>query len=122
MANAVNWFEIPATNFDRASKFYSTVLDKQLAINEIMGIQMAMLPSENNGVGGAVCTGEGYVPSQEGSTIYLNGGEDLSDPLSRVETAGGKVLLPKTQITEEIGFFAVFLDSEGNKVAFHSPR
>lgn len=121
MANAVNWFEIPATNFDRASKFYSTVLDKQLAINEIMGIQMAMLPAENNGVGGAICTGEGHVPSQDGSTIYLNGGEDLSDPLSRVESAGGKVLLPKTKITDEIGYFAVFLDCEGNKVAFHSP-
>jgi predicted enzyme related to lactoylglutathione lyase len=122
MANAINWFEIPVTNFERASKFYSTVLGGDLHMQEAMGTQMGFLPADNQGVGGAICAGKDYKPSTEGAFIYLNGGEDLSKPLAKVEQAGGKVLLPKTKISDEIGYMAHFLDTEGNKLAFHSPR
>ena len=122
MANAINWFEIPAGNFQRATKFYSKVLDAELPPNEVMGTKMAFLPAENQGVGGAVCYGEGYKPSGDGALIYLNGGDDLSAPLSRVEDAGGKVVLSKTKISDEIGYMAIIMDSEGNRVAFHSPN
>ena len=87
-----------------------------------MGVKMAFLPADNKSVGGAVCSGEGYKPSMDGAKLYLNGGEDLNHPLSRVESAGGKVVMPKTKISDEIGYFAIFVDTEGNQVAFHSPR
>ncbi|MCB0279827.1 MAG: VOC family protein [Calditrichaeota bacterium] len=123
MANAINWFEIPAANFDRAKKFYSQVLGNQFQEMEVMGTKMAFLTEDTqNSVGGAICSGEGYKPSADGALVYLNGGEDLAKPLSRVEAAGGKVVLPKTKISDEIGFMAMFMDSEGNKVAFHSPK
>jgi hypothetical protein len=70
-------------------------------------------------IGGGIVKGDGYEPSANGSIIYLNGGKDLSIPLSKVETAGGKVLLPKTSLGE-MGFMALFIDTEGNKVGFHS--
>lgn len=123
MANAINWFEIPVNDIERAKKFYSDVLGVEgLHQQEMMGIKMAFLPMDPNdrGVGGALCQGEGYAPSADGSVVYLNGGEDLSDKLERVESAGGKVVLPKTKISDEIGYYAMFNDSEGNKVAFHS--
>lgn len=122
MANAINWFEIPATNHDRAVKFYGQVLNIDLQPMEMNGIKMAFLTNEPGVVGGSVCSGEGYTPSAEGAVIYLNGGEDLSDPLSRIEEAGGKVVMPKTKISDEIGYMAFFMDTEGNKVAFHSPK
>lgn len=119
MANAINWFEIPATNLDRACKFYSTVLNGEIHQQEIAGSQMGFLPAGGQDVGGAIVKGEGYKPTQEGPLVYLNGGEDLSDPLGRVEMAGGKVTMPKTAIGEN-GFIAQFLDTEGNRVALHS--
>jgi predicted enzyme related to lactoylglutathione lyase len=123
MANAINWFEIPVSNFERAYQFYSTVLGGEIHRQEGMGVQMGFLPTgDNQGVGGAICAGKDYKPSTEGIFIYLNGGEDLSGPLSRVEQAGGKVLLPKTKISDEIGYLAHFQDTEGNKLAFHSLR
>ena len=121
MANAINWFEIPADNFDRAVDFYGKVFDSELPPNEVMGIQMAFLPHGTQEVGGAVVCGEGYKPSADGPLVYLNGGEDLSTPLDRVESAGGKVVLPKTKISDEIGYFAIIMDTEGNRIAFHSP-
>lgn len=122
MKNAVNWFEIPANDIDRAVKFYSSVLDTELQKQEMMGTKMAFFTNEAEGVGGSICSGEGYTPSANGAKIYLNGGEDLSEPLSRVEAAGGKVVLPKTKITDEIGYMATFIDTEGNSVSFHSPK
>ncbi len=119
MANALNWFEIPATDYERAVKFYNAVLATELQPWDMPdGSKMAMFPAED-GVSGAVIEAEGYTPSTEGSVIYLNAGPDLSDALGRVEAAGGKVLVPKTDIGEN-GFFAFFLDSEGNKVGLHS--
>ena len=83
---------------------------------------MAFLPVDGEGVGGALCQGEGYVPSQDSSVLYLNGGEDLSESLSKVESAGGKIIMEKSKFTDEIGYMAIFIDSEGNRMAFHSPK
>jgi hypothetical protein len=73
-------------------------------------------------VGGAIIQGEGYVPSAQGSLVYLSGGTDLSVVLARVEAAGGSVLVGKTQVSPEHGYFAQFMDSEGNKVGLYSSR
>ena len=121
MANAINWFEIPANDFNRAVKFYGEVLGADIHVEEMAGAQYGFLPKEGEGVGGAIAKGDMFKPSTEGAKIYLNAGHDLSPFLERVETAGGKVVLPKTKVTDEIGYIAFFRDTEGNEVAFHSP-
>ena len=122
MANAINWFEIPANNLQRACDFYGKVLDQEVHKQDINGLTMGFLHNGQDGVGGAVVSCEGYTPTADGALVYLNGGEDLSVPLGRVEDAGGQVVLPKTKISDEVGFMAMFIDSEGNKLAFHSPK
>ena len=123
MSNAVNWFEIPVKNLERAVKFYQSILGKKLQTMEAMGMKTAFFPAdmENGSVGGCLIVGKGYKPSTSGSLIYLNGGKNLSTILSKVEKAGGKVVLPKTGIGHN-GFMAHFIDSEGNKVGLHSMK
>jgi len=123
MKNALSWFEIPVTDYARAKKFYSALVGAEL--QEVpMGdeMQYAMFPLEEpmSGIGGAICRMEGMTPSHAGSMVYLNGGDDLSAILSRVEPAGGKILQPKTAISPEFGFFATFEDTEGNRIGLHS--
>lgn len=120
MNNALNWFEIPVTDIERAARFYGTIFDTSLDIGEMNpGYLMAMLPAGEGGVGGALVKGDGYVPSTEGTIVWLNGGQDLNVVLSRVEAAGGKVLTGKMSLGEH-GFAASFLDTEGNRVGLHS--
>lgn len=122
MKNAINWFDIPARDFERAKSFYETVLGAKLETMPIedMGMSMAFLPADyENGVGGGITFGPGYEPSDKGALLYLNGGEDLAIPLARVEAAGGKILIPKTAMGPN-RFMAQFMDSEGNRIAFHS--
>ena len=116
--NAIHWFEIPALDMDRAVKFYNQVLGYTMAPFSMHNCTMAMFPCES-GVGGAICQQENVQPSAQGSIVYLDCGEDLSVALSRIESAGGKILMPKTAIGEH-GFIALFLDTEGNKVGLHS--
>lgn len=120
MENLINWFEIPATDFNRSVKFYKQILEADIQETEMFGMKMGFLPTDGANVSGSVVQGEGYVPSADGALIYLNGGNDLQNILSRVEGAGGKVIVPKTQISPEIGYFAMFIDTEGNKMALHS--
>lgn len=122
LKNSIVWGEIPVTDFERAKKFYSAIYDYEMYTQQMGPHLMGFLPMERDsqGIGGAIVSGEGYVPSRQGSLIYLNGGKDLNVVLNRVEKAGGKVLQPKTQITPEIGYFALLIDTEGNKVALHS--
>lgn len=120
MKNAINWFEIPVTDFERAKDFYSKILGAEIEVMPHPEYKYGMLPADmQNGVGGGIVQGEGFEPSAKGSLIYLNGGDDLSGPLSRVEEAGGKIVLPKTSIGPN-GFMAHFIDTEGNKIALHS--
>ena len=122
MPHAINWFEIPAKDLPRAKRFYEAIL--QVAMPETPGpMKMAMFPADwrQGEIGGAIVEGEGYVPSDAGALVFLNGGEDLSRILDRVQAAGGKVLMPKTAIPMEgSGFIAMFLDSEGNRIGLHS--
>ena len=121
--NSLNWFEIPATDIKRATKFYETIFSIEMPQME-MGGSMAFFPAdmENGKVGGAVVQSDMHKPSTDGSVIYLNANPDLDVALGKVEKAGGKIVMPKTKITDEIGFMAFFIDSEGNKVGMHSNK
>jgi uncharacterized protein len=122
--NALNWFEISVNDIGRATKFYETIFDIQLQQQEMMGMKMAFFPYENmNGtVSGGLVQGPMHKPSADGAKIYLNGNPDLANALSKIEAAGGKVLMPKTKISDDIGFMAYFTDTEGNTIALHSNK
>lgn len=123
MKNAINWFEIPVNDYERAKKFYSEVLGVEITDHHMpeKNIKYGLFPHdmESMGVGGAIVQMDEMNPSMDGSTVYLNGGDDLGVPLGRVEAAGGQVIMPKMGIDEN-GFIAQFTDTEGNRVAFHS--
>lgn len=119
--NAINWFEIPTRDIERAKQFYEAVLEMPLARNDMGEYKMAMFPAEQPGVSGCLAQGEGAVPGVEGGTIvYLNAEPSLDTVLSRVERAGGKIAIPRTEIDGGHGFFAHIIDPEGNRVGLHA--
>jgi uncharacterized protein len=115
----VSWFEIPAISIERSVNFYNYIYGIEMEISEVNNYTMAFFPA-NKGIGGAIVCGEGSFPSDRGPLIYLNAGKDLEEVLSKVNMAGGRVVLPKTFINKEVGYFALFIDTEGNRLALHS--
>ncbi len=124
MNNAISWFEIPALELERAQRFYETIFGIQMVPMDMDNIRMRMFPLDDmmTQVGGALVDSGGFHrPSlTEGPLIYLNGNPDVQRVLDKVEAAGGKVLVPKTQISPENGDMAVFIDTEGNRIGLHS--
>ena len=120
--NILNWFEISVSDIARATKFYETIFSVKMEQMEMMGMKMAMFPAENmNGkVSGGLVEGPMHKPSADGAKIYFNGNPDLANALSKIEAAGGKITMPKTKISDDIGYMAFFIDTEGNGVALHS--
>lgn len=119
-AHALNWFEIPAVDFARARAFYAAVLGRPIEPMQMGPVTMGFLSTDPEAVGGALVHGDGNAPSKQGTIVYLNGGDDLAPMLARVERAGGSIAVPKTEIGNDFGFFAHFIDTEGNKVGLHS--
>lgn len=120
MENLINWFEIPATDFSRAVSFYKAILGLDIKETEMFGTKMGFFPTDGENVSGAIVQGEDYQPSTDGVIAYLNGGRDLQTVLDKVENNNGKIIVPKTQISPEMGYFGMFIDTEGNKMAVHS--
>lgn len=122
--NALNWFEISVADIHRAKKFYETIFGIEMQENERMGRKMAYFPSEdmNGKVSGSIVQSDMNKPSADGAKIYLNGNPNLDNALSKVEAAGGKVVMPKMLISEEIGHMAFFIDTEGNNIGLHSNK
>jgi predicted enzyme related to lactoylglutathione lyase len=120
--NPVNWFEIPVNDLSRATKFYETVFDTQLSLNEMGPAKMAFFPMEHegNGAGGSLLKQEGYSPSDNGTLVYLSV-DDIESTLNKVLRNGGKTLQEKMSIGEH-GFIGIFQDSEGNRIGIHSNK
>ncbi len=119
--NVVNWFEIPVSDLERAKKFYTAVLGKELMDMDMPNAKMAAFKWVEGAehATGALVKAEGYEPSDKGTVVYFSCDNDLSNELGKVEENGGQVILPKTSIGEH-GFIAQFIDSEGNRIALHS--
>ena len=124
MSHAITWFQIPATDFERAKKFYETIcgISLEQLINQPT-MEMWGFPADagKGEVGGALVCGEGAVPSATGTAVFLNANPDLQAVLDRVEGAGGKILMPRTAIEmNDAGYFAMITDTEGNTVGLHA--
>jgi predicted enzyme related to lactoylglutathione lyase len=123
-SNAVGWFEIPALDMDRAMKFYETVFDVKLERHQMGPLDMAWFPSlpEGKGAAGSLVKYEDwYKPTTDGPLLYFTAHSgDLKNEVSRIEAAGGKLVVPIKQISPEYGWMACAIDTEGNRFAIHS--
>lgn len=120
--NRISIVEIPVADFARAVLFYQNILAVTIEEVDMSGTQMGVIPSDGGTVNLVLVIGDGYQPTMDGVTIYLNGGDDLQPTLDRVLAHGGQAIVPKTEISPEMGYFAIFTDSEGNKLGLHSPN
>lgn len=120
--DAISWFEIPVSDFNRAKTFYQAIFDFEMPEMDMGPVKMGIFISDRDqGVGGAICYGEGYTPAgAHGPKAYLNAGQDLNTVLNRVPGAGGSIVLPKTEIAPEMGNMAFFSDTEGNVLGLYS--
>lgn len=124
MQNAISWFEIPTTDINRAQKFYETIFGITMIPMDFPNLQMRMFPLDDmmTQVGGALVDSGGFhkASATDGPLIYLNANPDVQHVLDKVVEAGGSIMVPKTEISPEYGFMAVFMDTEGNRIALHS--
>lgn len=118
METVISWFSIPSHDFDRAVAFYEAILDTKLDVmgegDDRMGAFRGLdFPGANGGVSGDST----FKPTADGVRIYLT--VDIDAVLSRVESAGGKIVTGKSSLGEH-GFYAFILDTEGNQIGLHS--
>ena len=120
MKSFISIFEIPATDIPRAVKFYKEILSIEIEELEFPGLHMGLFPIEDQFTVGVLIKGEDQIPSANGITIYLNAGNDLQVVLDKIIAKGGQIKVPKTAHADESGYFAIFIDSEGNRLGLHS--
>lgn len=122
MRNLISIVEIPATDFSRAVQFYQSILGVVIEEAYMDGTQMGVFPSDGETVNVVLVKGNDYKPTSNGAVLYLNAGNDLQPMLEKVSQNGGQIVVPKTEISPEMGFFALFMDTEGNKLGLHSAQ
>lgn len=121
----VVWFEIPVADLPRARRFYSEALGLAVGTIEpcpsgMPELEMAVFSHAEGAVSGALVKSAENRPAANGTIAYLNAGDDLAPVLARLPALGGEVITAKTLIAPDIGYFALFRDSEGNTVGLHS--
>jgi hypothetical protein len=119
---SLNWFEIPVADFERARHFYQVIFSVHLDEFNLVQMKLAMFPPlpHSKKPTGALVQSKYHHPSSDGPLIYLNSDPDLSQVLEKVEEMGGKVLVPKTMVSPDLGYMAFIADTEGNRIAIHS--
>ncbi|HTF81364.1 MAG TPA: VOC family protein [Cytophagales bacterium] len=122
MKNLISIVELPTHDFARAVSFYQTILDVTIEEVNMGGTLMGVLPSDGETVSMVLVKGKDYTPTATGAVVYLNAGNDLQPTLDKVVKNGGQLVVPKTEISPDMGYFALFIDTEGNKVGLHSKK
>jgi predicted enzyme related to lactoylglutathione lyase len=120
--NSLNWFEIPVADMQRGKHFYQVIFSMHMDETDMMGMKMAFFPYESGSgkASGALVLSEQLKPGMDGAVVYLNANPNMDSVLEKIEPMGGRILMPKTQVSPEIGYIAMFADTEGNKIALHS--
>lgn len=122
MKNFISIVEIPTIDFSRAVAFYQAILDISIEEIQMDGVRMGLFPNDGKNVFVQLINGNEYKTSVDGTIIYLNAGDDLQTVAIKIEANRGKIVVPKTEIGPEMGFYAMFIDTEGNKLGLHSTR
>lgn len=120
MNTPICWFELPATDLDRAVAFYQRVLETTFRRESCGANPMAVFAYEEGMPGGALVVMPHLEPRDNGTLVYLTVA-DLAAALARVTAAGGQVAMPSMALGKdaqgkEIGSIALIIDSEGNRV------
>lgn len=121
--NMVGWFEIPVLNLERAKAFYDKVFQIEIQVQDFGGTKMGWFPwaeGKTGAAGSLILQPDWYKPSNIDGVLIYFASTDVQNELDRIEAAGGKILKPKTQISPEVGYMGLFLDTEGNRIALHS--
>lgn len=118
----VVWFEIPATDFDRAARFYEQIFALTLKKQQMGPQMLGVFPYEPPAISGCVIAGPNLVAGSAGTIIYVNADPLLSTVVDRVAAAGGQVLVRRGELPEGMGVFAHILDTEGNRIGLHATQ
>ena len=121
--NAINWFELPTGNMQRAVNFYQATLGVVLKQEVFGGFAHAVFPTGNAGAtaaAGALVEGAPHLtPGTAGTVVYLNCPDGVPAALARANAAGATTIVPHTAIGPN-GFFAIIDDLDGNRVGLHA--
>ena len=120
MKRLISIVEIPTADFSRAVSFYKSILDIDIEEMEMGGIKMGIFPNDGEDVFVQVIHGTEYKPSADGVVVYFDCGDDLQKVSTKITANGGRICVPKTEIGPDIGFYAMFADTEGNKLGLYS--
>lgn len=114
--NLISWVEVPAKDFGRAVKFYESVFDLKLNVNDFGEEKMACFP----GGEGAISLAPDFNPAKDGVLVSFNVENKIDEAIKKVELNGGEIVQSKTKIEAEgRDYFALFIDSEGNKAGLY---
>ncbi|HEY7348253.1 MAG TPA: VOC family protein [Ktedonobacterales bacterium] len=107
--------EIPGTDTKAAAKFYEDAFGWNIQTDPSFE-GYPMFQAEGGPGGGFVKPGEAMgVSYKVGEVLIYIDTDDIEASLAKVQSLGGKVVLPKTDIPQ-VGWFAVFADPTGNKI------
>lgn len=140
MTNIISWFEIPVRDFKRALNFYSNALEMDIDVFMFSGIRHGVFrvdPVHPEEITGAIVETQNMPDKVVGPVIFFNANPNMSEILENIKENGGEVILfktlikninsedgkvtvPKTLIDDNVGYYAYFYDTEGNKMGLYS--
>lgn len=121
MRNATTWFEIPVADLGRSQRFYEAMLDRPMrGTEDVGGEAMAVFAHDKPGAGGCLVQRPAHRPVRGGTLVYLDCAPSVEAALQRAQTAGGRIVTPRTLIAPGVGYFAQIEDVDGNLVGLHA--
>lgn len=112
MGSPVVHWEIAAKNSGLIRDFYAAAFDWKINANNPMNYGI-VVPNKKVGIGGGIAQADENMPGPS-VTFYIEV-KDLQETLARIESLGGRTVVPPMEIPDMVTF-ATFADPEGNVI------
>ena len=110
------YLEIPANRAEDSARFYSDIFGWK--VRERGDGSLAF--DDSGGVSGTWVKEGDRTPDERTRTYIMV--DSIAESLKQIEEAGGRVVVPRTELGGNTGSFAVFTDPVGNEFGLYEER
>jgi uncharacterized protein len=111
----IGWFELYVNDFEKSKDFYTELFGWEFNLSQSLDAPYWNIFTGEGSIGGGLMKKAVLEHSGQSVVLYVET-DNVEATLNKAVSLGGNIVIPKTLINENAGYFALFNDIDENVI------